>query len=154
MAQGRPMEYTQDGVAAWLRKSVTISGVDPKLVRVHALMVTDFHAVPPEDAAEETLDALRRGEWWYVRCRVSVAFALMPTGKHARWLELGDADVGGVVEGKLPGQPFISVLEDGLTLWLELARAAVNEAEETLEALQGVGLEWDRAAVAASADDA
>lgn len=150
----KPETFTPEGVAAWLRQFTSIQGVDPQLVRVHALMVSDFTARPPDDATDEQLDALRRGEWWYVRCRVSVQLALLPTGKPARWLELGEAGVTGVVEGQVPGQPFVSVLEDGLQLWVDLAKAAVNEAEETLETLQGVSVSWTRETSFVSADDA
>lgn len=148
----KPDTFTIDGVAAWLRERVTIGGVDPKLVRVNVLMVTDLRAGVPDDMSEETLDAFRRGEWWYMRCRVVVAMALLPTGKQARWFELGEAGIGKVVEGQQPGQPFVSVLEDGLPLWLELAQAAANEAEETLETLQGVTVTWTRDASPVSVD--
>jgi hypothetical protein len=148
----KPDTFTVDGVAAWLRQRVKLKGVDPKLVRVNVLTVTDVYAGVPEDASEEMLDAFRRGAWWYMRCRVAVSMALMPTGKPARWLELGEAGIGKVVEGQQPGRPFVNVLEDGLPLWLELAQAAVNEAEETLETLQGVTVAWTRDASVVSAD--
>jgi hypothetical protein len=137
-----PTEYTTDGVGAWLRQHVAVEGMDQLLLRLDVMAVTDSSAKPPDDASEEMLDAFRRGTWWYMRCRVAVQRALFPTGGAARWLELGVAWAGAVVEGQQPGQPFVSVLQDRLQLWLDLAKAAANDAEETLEALQGVTVAW------------
>jgi hypothetical protein len=143
-ADPKPEEFTVPGIAAWLRQRVSISGVDPVLVRLEVEVAMDPDAVPTPNQSEEMRQAFAEGRWWYTRCRVAVQHALMPTGKTARWIELGSAEIRKVVEGIQPGSRFVSVLEDGVPLWLDLAQAAVNEAAETLEALNGVTVEWCR----------
>jgi hypothetical protein len=150
--QDRPDTFDRAGVSAWLAQRVTVTGMDSMFVRVDADVTLD-PCDPLDVISEQTggpssaaLDAYRRGEWWSSRCVVKIRRIMLPTGGRARWLELGAAERRRMPEGTLPwdGGRFVSLWEDRLSTWLDLAQAAANEAEEALESLQGVTVTWTR----------
>lgn len=134
----------QASLVTWLWNLVTVEGIDPQLLRVDLRVEPDGSA--PDECDEATRDAWQRWQWWHVRCRATVAFAFVEDPPE-RWLVLGSAEVGRVVEGQQPGRPFINVWEDYVPGWENLTEAAVADAARTLSALQGVKVEWTNTTV-------
>lgn len=135
-------------VAAWLKTQMDLTPASR--IRLEPAVMPDRRVFPVAGGQPAELEAWTNGAWWFSRMGVEIYYALMPIGKQPRWLLLGSAHVAGIVEGQKPGESFVSCWEDQASTWLDLAHAAANEAAETLDALDGVGVEWRSADASSS----
>lgn len=135
-------------MAAWLKTKMNLTPASR--IRLEPQVMPDRRGNPGADAGADVLEAWGNGDWWFSRMTVEIYYALMPTGRQPRWLLLGSAHIGGIVEGRKPGTSFVNCWEDQESTWLDLAKAAANEASETLEALNGVSIEWRSADASSS----